>query len=101
MIEKGILTSKEIVLCYKRIAACVLRDRISSFGEILAVDKVSRHLFNLSANGNLNRSKRYSSLLSRFLNVLFLFKKINDEITLVVRVKSPFRSSMLLRLSAG
>lgn len=57
ILDMGILTSKEIVLCYKRIAACVLRDRISSFGEILAVDKVSRHLFNLSANGNLNRSK--------------------------------------------
>ena len=59
---KGVLTPKAIVTCYRKIVTRVLEDRISDHLEILAIDKIPRHLLNLTMNGNINRVKRYSSI---------------------------------------
>lgn len=59
-ILKGMATLNAIVACYRKIVTRVLQSQISKHAEILAVDKIPRHLLNLTMNGNLRRIKRYS-----------------------------------------
>jgi len=57
ILDMGVLTPKAIVTCYRKIVTRVLEDRISDHLEILAIDKIPRHLLNLTMNGNINRVK--------------------------------------------
>lgn len=57
---KGFATTKDIQTQYRNIASSALNEGATNFSEILAVDKVPRHLLNLVANGNIRQVKRYA-----------------------------------------
>lgn len=48
---------KEIQLQYRKLATAILAEGVSNSPEILAIDKVSRHLQNLVTNGHLQPVK--------------------------------------------
>ena len=55
---KGVFTEKEIQNKYRELATAVLMQGTSTYPEILAVDKVSRHLNNLKNQQYLLPVKR-------------------------------------------
>ncbi|XP_046442213.1 dihydroxyacetone phosphate acyltransferase-like isoform X2 [Daphnia pulex] len=53
LIAMGFSTIKEIQLQYRNVVSTILAEGASSFLEILAIDKISRHVLNLVTNGHL------------------------------------------------
>lgn len=48
----------ELTLQYRKIVSTVLAEGASKFPEILAIDKIHRHILNLVSNGHLRGVKK-------------------------------------------
>ena len=67
LLLKGFGTTKDIQTQYRNIASFALNEGASNFPEILAVDKVPRHLLNLVANGNIRQVKKYAVFITLYI----------------------------------
>jgi len=80
ILDMGVSTSKAIVTCYRQIVTSILQDRISDHFEILAIDKIPRHLLNLTMNGNLNRLKSKQETTFQVVDVTSIVSKLGKYV---------------------
>ncbi|KAK4003010.1 dihydroxyacetone phosphate acyltransferase isoform X1 [Daphnia magna] len=87
LISMGFSTISELTLQYRNMVSTVLVEGASKFPEILAIDKIYRHVLNLVANGHLRGVKT---------NQTASYHQIDDISPIIVRIE-PYLDERLKR----